>query len=119
MSDWATAHEAVNEALSITQTDRNKKCGDPEDNFAYIALMWTALLRARGLLTAEQSVTEADVARMMAAMKLARDANAPHRDNRVDLFGYGLCLERVQPTGPTLAQAATLAEAMELCSQSE
>jgi hypothetical protein len=94
---WKTAHESVDEALQITQTDRNKQNGDPEDNFAYIALTWTALLRARGLLAADQEITAPDVARMMAGLKLCRDSNAPHRDNRVDLHGYGLCLERVEP----------------------
>lgn len=94
--DWTTAHAACDEALRITQADRNVANGDPEDNFAHIALAWTALLNARGILTGP--ISAADVARMMAALKLCRDSHAPHRDNRVDTIGYALCLERVEPT---------------------
>lgn len=96
---WESAKSVNAEAMRIVQTDRNKRCGDPADNFAYIALCWTALLRARGLLTSEQRINEADVARMMVTMKMCRDSNAPHRDNRVDAIGYTLCLERVEQTG--------------------
>ena len=99
-SPWDGAKAVNAEAMRIVQTDRNQKCGDPEDNFAYIALTWTALLRARGLLAADASLVDADVARMMVTMKMCRDANAPHADNRVDAMGYTLCLERVEPTYP-------------------
>ena len=96
--DWVSAHEACDEALRITQTDRNALNGDPEDNFAYIALAWSALLQARGLLARDAMIAAADVARMMSALKLCRDSHAPHRDNRVDGIGYLLCLERLEPT---------------------
>jgi hypothetical protein len=99
MSDWTTAEAMVAEALRITHEDRNAANGEPEDNFAYIALMWTALLRARGVLATPDEITAADVARMMTAMKMARDAHSPHRDNRTDAVGYTICLERVEPTG--------------------
>lgn len=94
--DWSTAEDMVADALRITHEDRNAANGQPEDNFAHIAAIWTALLTARGILTAP--LTGADVARMMVGMKLARDAHAPHRDNRTDAVGYAICLERVEPT---------------------
>jgi hypothetical protein len=98
---WKSAHEVCDKALRITQKDRNKANGDPEDNFAFIALTWTALLEARGVMFDNSgALNAADVARLMIAMKLCRDANAPHRDNRVDAIGYALCLERVEPTTP-------------------
>lgn len=101
---WATAHESVEEALHITKHDRNDKAGAAEDNFARIGLCWTALLSEK--LDSRVFIDAADVARMMVAMKLCRDSHAPHRDNRVDIHGYALCLERVQPTSkqpdPTL-----------------
>lgn len=93
---WAGARDVVRQALHITRHDRNEVAGDPEDNFAAIALTWTALLHEK--LKPGAVVTAADHARMMAALKLCRDAHAPRRDNRVDLHGYGLCLERVDPT---------------------
>ena len=94
MSDWTTAHECVDEALRITATDRNAAYDGPEDNFARIALTWNALLDQKLKL----NITAADVARMMTALKLVRDAHAPHRDHRVDGIGYLLCLERTEPT---------------------
>jgi hypothetical protein len=96
--DWKSAHAVCDEALRITQADRNTANGNAEDNFAFIAMTWTALLRARGLLDTTQELDAADVARLMIGLKLCRDANAPHRDNRVDTIGYALCLERVEST---------------------
>jgi hypothetical protein len=93
---WTSAHDAVNEALVITKEDRNTKAGNPEDNFEKIANVWTGLLLEK--LAPDQRITPADTARMMIGLKLCRDMHAPHRDNRVDIHGYGLCLERVQPT---------------------
>ena len=94
--DWSTAHEAVGEALRITKSDRNDKAGNPEDNFVKIAHVWTGLLQEK--LAPGEVITPADTARMMIGMKLCRDMHAPHRDNRVDIHGYALCLERVEPT---------------------
>lgn len=97
--DWSGAAEVFEEAARIIRTDRNKQNGDPEDNFADIALAWTGSLRARGLLEVNQWLTAADVARLMCLLKMIRDSNAPNRDNRVDNCGYTGCLERVEPTG--------------------
>ena len=96
MSGWDTAHEAVEEALRITKHDRNDKAGNAEDNFAKIALVWTGLLQEK--LAPGAVISPADTARMMIGLKLCRDMHAPHRDNRVDIHGYTLCLERVEPT---------------------
>lgn len=96
MSDWEGAHAIIAEAVEITAHDRNDAYSPPEDNFANIALAWTALLRARGIIT--DALTPGDVARMMTALKLVRDGNAPRRDNRVDALGYVICLERAEPT---------------------
>lgn len=99
MSGWKSAHAAVDEALRITREDRNQANGQPEDNFAHIALVWSALLHGAGLMATDRLLDAGDVARMMVALKLCRDAHAPHRDNRVDAIGYAICLERVEPTG--------------------
>lgn len=96
--DWAGADEILTEARRIVSTDRNVLNGNPEDNFHYIALGWSASLQARGLLTKEQFLTEGDVARLMVVFKMMRDSNASHRDNRTDAVGYTCCLERVDPT---------------------
>jgi hypothetical protein len=97
VSDWTEAHANSDEALEITQHDRNDKAGNAEDNFAKIALVWTGLLQEK--LSPGAEITPADTARMMIGMKLCRDMHAPHKDNRVDIHGYTLCLDRVEPTG--------------------
>lgn len=98
VSPWRSADEMIGEAVRITSQDRNDDYGDPEDDFADIALAWTASLRARGLLSRDKALTAADVPRMMAIMKAIRDSNRPKRDNRVDSVGYMRTLERVEPT---------------------
>lgn len=94
MKDWTTADEMISEAVRVTSTDRHDCYAPPEDNFARIALVWSGLLD--GKLTAP--ITGADVARMMAGMKLVRDSHKPQRDNRTDTVGYIRCLERMDPT---------------------
>lgn len=94
VNGWESAKSVMEEAARIVQSDRALTYDAPEDNFARIAACWTALLDTR--LTAP--LTGPDVARMMAALKLVRDAHAPKRDNRVDAIGYMLCLERAEPT---------------------
>jgi hypothetical protein len=90
VKDWDGARAIIEEAARIVESDRNLSYDAPEDNFARIAAVWTVLLG--------HEVTAADVARMMAGLKLVRDAFAPARDNRVDAIGYLLCLERTEPT---------------------
>ena len=84
--------------MDFITTDRNEKNGNPEDNFDFIAMGWTASLQARGLLDRDQHLIAPDVARLMVIFKMMRDSNSPQRDNRVDSVGYSGCLERVQPT---------------------
>lgn len=88
--DWAGADAMIAEAVRITSTDRHDQYAPPEDNFANIARVWTALLG--------HEVSAADVARCMIGVKLVRDAYKPKRDNRVDGVGYWRTLERVEPT---------------------
>lgn len=65
--------------------DRHKKNDIPERNFARIAKTWSAILDIE--VTAEQ------VALMMIAMKVVREAYSHQLDNLVDVIGYTLCLE--------------------------
>jgi hypothetical protein len=88
--DWSGADFILDESKQITRKDRNAEYGMPEDNFSDIALMWSVIL--------DTQVSQAEVARMMIALKLCRDQNASNLDNRTDIVGYTLCLERVDPT---------------------
>jgi hypothetical protein len=95
---WASADAMVAEAMRVTSTDRNETYDDPERNFANIALGWTALGRARGILKDGAAFNAGDVARFDNVKKLVRDSFKPKRDNRVDLVGNTRCLERAEPT---------------------
>lgn len=95
---WAGAHESAMEALRITQHDRNDKAGDPEDNFDFIAIVWSALLHAAGVLPRDKRLTAKHVGWLMIGLKACRDMHISNRDNRTDTHGYALCIERVDPT---------------------
>ncbi len=65
-------------------SDRNLKYGEPEDNFGFIAQVWSDWKRVH--------FSALDVAVMMALFKIARiktGGNIP--DNFVDLAGYAAC----------------------------
>lgn len=62
--------------------------GPPAESCRRIAAMWTVLLGAQ--------VEPRQVPLMLAAVKLARHAHRPSRDNLVDLAGYALMAELVE-----------------------
>lgn len=63
---------------------REVEYSGPEDSFASIAALWTALFK--------REFTATDVALAMAAVKLARlSVNPQHADSWVDLAGYAAC----------------------------
>lgn len=77
------AHVLANAAQAVL-SDRNKAYGDPEDNFLDIAELWAAYKKV--------SFTRADVAAMMALMKIARLRTNPiHEDSWIDVAGYAAC----------------------------
>jgi hypothetical protein len=80
------------EAHAAVYGQRGKDYGHPRDNFADAAAMWTVLLGDR--LTAP--ITAEDVARCMIGIKLARDLHSPKRDNRIDICGYAITLDRLE-----------------------
>lgn len=85
-------------AKTIIYGDREKTYGNPSKNLDTIAEMWTAWLRARGLLASDAaSLNFDDVACMMTLLKLARLANDTwHKDSQIDACGYIGLLERCQ-----------------------
>lgn len=76
-------------AIKAVLGDRNADYGDPHPDFAGIALMWSGLLNTK----LNDRITARDVALMMTALKLRREAHKPKDDNIVDAHGYLLCLE--------------------------
>ena len=79
-----TRKECLDAAGKAVLTDRAREYGHPEDCFGRIAALWSAYLG--------RSVSSADVACMMALLKIARvRANPHHDDSWVDIAGYAAC----------------------------
>lgn len=74
--------------------DRQGDYGHPRADFTRTAIMWTALLQHK--LADGEHIEPEDIGRCMIAVKLSRDVNSPKRDNRVDMAGYALTLDRLE-----------------------
>lgn len=86
----------ITAAINVTSKDRNTGSKSPEDNFEKIAAVWTGMLLEK--LKPECEIIPGDVARMMIGLKLCRDMHGKAYDNRVDIHGYTICLERLEHT---------------------
>lgn len=95
--EWPTLEEPsiAHEAQALVYGDRHTSYGHPLDDFAKTAGLWTAHLRARGLLAPGAELAAEDVPWMMIDVKRSRQLNRPGRDNLVDAIGYVLTLDRV------------------------
>lgn len=83
--------ELLQKAAAVVCDDRQKTHGDPRASFTMIAELWQTYLQAR-LPGADVVILPADVAALMALLKIARAAaNPQHDDNWVDLAGYAAC----------------------------
>ena len=82
--------QLLKDAIGIVTKDRNNVYGPPEDSFQVVAAYWNTYLKHSKVAT----VDAADVAIMMALMKMARlTFNKRHRDSAVDAAGYLACLQ--------------------------
>lgn len=80
-----TRKEILQKVEQIVCQDREKQYGSPEDNFTKIAKLWNAY---RGT----DDITPADVAVMMALLKIARISSGEYKeDSWIDLVGYAIC----------------------------
>jgi hypothetical protein len=75
--------DILEEALEITQGERQTDYGDTQASFARIAALWTAY---KGI-----EITAKDVASMMILLKVSRSKTSAKRDNWVDIAGYARC----------------------------
>lgn len=74
----------LDEANKIVNCDRNEQYGEPEDNFATIAKLWSAYL--------DVSLYPMDVAIMMTLFKIGRIEAYPDKaDSWIDAVGYIAC----------------------------
>jgi hypothetical protein len=77
--------EALREAARIISGERNRQYGNPEDNFARTAQIWSAIIG--------YDFTAEDVAMMMVGLKVARYASKSgfQPDTWIDIAGYAAC----------------------------
>lgn len=74
----------LEQAIQCVCTDRNQQYGEPEDNFAVIASLWTNY--------AGRKFTAHDVAMMMALFKVGRAMTGTAKaDSYIDACGYLAC----------------------------
>jgi|SRR5690606_4599060 len=67
--------------------ERNAAYGQPEDNFAITAELWSAYLGV--------PIQPEDVGMMMILLKVAREKYQHKHDNLVDIAGYAECVARL------------------------
>lgn len=83
-----TREEVLETAMEMVTGSRPDDYGTPENNFARIADLWRAYLGTKPAA----SINAADVAAMLALLKIARIASGHGKgDNWVDLAGYAAC----------------------------
>lgn len=82
------------EAHAAVYGDRQDDYGHPREDFTRTAVLWTGLLQHK--LAEGQWIEAEDIPRCQIAVKLARDVHAPKRDNRVDIAGYAITLDRLE-----------------------
>lgn len=89
--------ETLKRADEIIHGERQDQYGDPEDSFDLIADYWNAYI----LKKTEVCLDAADVAIMLALMKIARMSGQEWQgDNAVDACGYLAILnDRIKPEG--------------------
>ena len=86
--------EILDKAKDCVCGQRQQDYGNPEDNFALIADLWTTYINKDDLY-----FTSKDVAMMMALLKVARIRTGKGtRDSYVDLAGYAACAGEIAET---------------------
>lgn len=93
-----TRQQILEAAAQCVLKDRQNTHGSPENSFSTIAAFWQIYLDSIGVFKSLQPeggsryLEPADVAVMMALLKIARIAQNPqHVDSWTDLVGYGAC----------------------------
>ena len=76
----------LDEAKNVVY-QRNAAYGQPEDNFAITAELWSAYLGT--------PIQPEDVGMMMILLKVARQRYQHKKDNLVDIAGYAECVARL------------------------
>lgn len=83
---------SIDRAWALTHGDRREAYGEPHKVFTAYAKLWSGLLSSK----LRTDITPNDVALMMVALKLTREAHSPADDNVVDAHGYLIMLDEVK-----------------------
>jgi Domain of unknown function (DUF6378) len=83
---------ALQEADSLVNGDRQAQYGHPHTDYQCTAEMWSALIERR--YGVKVPITPDFACLMMVSVKLSREAGKPKRDNLVDAAGYIACAEK-------------------------
>lgn len=76
-------------AIGLVCGDRNASYGNPADDYAGTAKVWSGLLHRK----LKEDITAREAILMMAAMKINREIFKPKEDSRIDAIGYMLCAD--------------------------
>ena len=79
------------EAEKLVLGDRNSTYGNPSDDYAKTAKIWSGMLMLK--LKPGVEITPKEAMLMMAGLKISREMNKHKRDNLVDAHGYLICAE--------------------------
>lgn len=91
-----TKETVLQEAQRLVHGDRNSSYGHPLDNHSTTAAMMTAFLRRKYNLDDTLTLDAEDVCMFNVLQKCSRQANAPKRDNLVDIAGYVANIEMTE-----------------------
>jgi hypothetical protein len=79
----------ADEATKLVLNDRNETYGNPADDYAKVAKMWSGLLHP----ILKKDITPPQAMLMMLLIKLSREMHMAKSDNIIDAHGYLLCYE--------------------------
>lgn len=109
-----TRKELLEKCIHIVCKDRQDTHGRPEDSFGAIGALWTAKLRAEGLLVEGGEISRPMVAQLMILLKVARMTASPTNvENWLDAAGYAACGCEVATEAPLLGVPAASPEVPE------
>lgn len=82
------------EARKLVLGDRNSSYGNPADDYAKTAKVWSGLLTHK--LKPGQEITPKEATMMMVGLKLCREMHKHKADNLIDAIGYCITAEWIE-----------------------